>query len=897
MSSLEVRLPTVIDLAQNTYVEVNITEGSQNAYIMEIYLLNQRKEVSMDDIGVITLKAITPSGAIVFNDVEKPQGDCVEYKISNTIMSETGKTVCTMQIMNEEGIAIHTFEWYINVQSSLYDENRYVKQDDITAVRSYLLRAEAAADKSEEHEKYLRESEENLSKLETDFKDTKDELEDYLEDIQDKVNSGAFVGPSGIQGPQGEQGPQGKQGPQGEQGEQGEPGQSGITAPANGIFILYVEENGDVYAQYSGDIAPQFEMDDSGNVYYIISGEQKVYIGNARGPKGEDGSDYVLTEEDKEEIRGQLIEEHNASVESHQDIREELKDLEVYKANSILSTHTGELIQTTDSANVKPKNIRLFGKSEQKQYGGNQLFDASYRNFSGNIWKSGCSSITEENGVFTFVASATDMFAWNVISTGSAWGDSNVSCDLMEIPEGTTKISVSFSDTTFRKNYITWFDENKISLGYENKNESEFTITPKDGAKYFTLRFGKNDAVIGNTYTTTVMINYGEPMEWEPYTGNAPSPSINYPQPINHHGDSGSIGNYLFGGNLFNMYATPKSKSNGLTYEISEEGKNIIVNSGTEVTYATLQFELPLTLAGHTISLLGTKTKDTSSARIICRRSDGSYTKLYYIGETFEIEQGVIEITLSLLPYNRNEIPTTSVSETFTDLRVVINESVEWEGYKEPQSFTVLTPNGFKSCGDVVDEINFAEGKHLHYINRKFITRDDYITANTTNENYNMFVFTIHEGYHNSDNCVSSNPPVMCNKFIGFTSGTIEKGKCRIATVGDYGWYGDARIYFYTDKTITTIDEFMNAVGDDMYVDYVLAEPIETDLAEEEISQYNALIMNKGNNTLLNDAGAMMELEQVCDTQLHIEQNYIPKSEHEALKTRVSEIENVIANL
>lgn len=50
-------------------------------------------------------------------------------------------------------------------------------------------------------------------------------------DVQKKLDSGAFVGPQGEQGPQGPKGDPGPQGPQGEQGEQGQQGPQGDQGP------------------------------------------------------------------------------------------------------------------------------------------------------------------------------------------------------------------------------------------------------------------------------------------------------------------------------------------------------------------------------------------------------------------------------------------------------------------------------------------------------------------------------------------------------------------------------------------------------------------------------------------------------------------------------------------
>ena len=84
--------------------------------------------------------------------------------------------------------------------------------------------------------------------------------------------------------------------------------------------------------------------------------------------------------------------------------------------------------------------------------------------------------------------------------------------------------------------------------------------------------------------------------------------------------------------------------------------------------------------------------------------------------------------------------------------------------------------------------------------------------------------------------------------------------------------------------------------GTPVEIQYVLAEPIETPLTEEEIAQYNALRMNYPNTTVVNDAGAYMEVEYVADTQEYIKQNYVPKEEFEKLQIAVSEIQLALVN-
>lgn len=129
---------------------------------------------------------------------------------------------------------------------------------------------------------------------------TSKHAEDLVEDVADKINSGYFTGPEGVQGQKGdkgdkgdtgaqgatgatgatgpkgdagERGPQGLQGPKGDKGDKGDkgnPGDSGVTIPINGLYTLSGDSDGNLWCYYTdGTTAPQFEVDSDGNIYYI----------------------------------------------------------------------------------------------------------------------------------------------------------------------------------------------------------------------------------------------------------------------------------------------------------------------------------------------------------------------------------------------------------------------------------------------------------------------------------------------------------------------------------------------------------------------------------------------------------------------------------------------------
>ena len=63
----------------------------------------------------------------------------------------------------------------------------------------------------------------------------------------------------------------GEKGDKGDTGEKGATGESGVTMPANGMIALSGDENGNLWCYYSdADNQPQFETDDTGNIYYIL---------------------------------------------------------------------------------------------------------------------------------------------------------------------------------------------------------------------------------------------------------------------------------------------------------------------------------------------------------------------------------------------------------------------------------------------------------------------------------------------------------------------------------------------------------------------------------------------------------------------------------------------------
>lgn len=87
--------------------------------------------------------------------------------------------------------------------------------------------AKEAASKAETNAALAKTATENANTATASANNAAERANLVAEDVQGKLDSGAFVGPQGDQGPQGPKGDPGPQGPQGEQGEQGQQGPQG----------------------------------------------------------------------------------------------------------------------------------------------------------------------------------------------------------------------------------------------------------------------------------------------------------------------------------------------------------------------------------------------------------------------------------------------------------------------------------------------------------------------------------------------------------------------------------------------------------------------------------------------------------------------------------------------
>lgn len=119
------------------------------------------------------------------------------------------------------------------------------------------------------------------------------------------------------------------------------------------------------------------------------------------------------------------------------------------------------------------------------------------------------------DGEITLVASGANMYIGEAMGKDSVYHDYNGT--LMDV-SGAQEVTFSISNPLFVKNYYNFLDKDKKALAnYTYINKSIGTISVPSNAKYLTMRFGYNSAVVGTAYKLRIKVEKGnKATDWTP---------------------------------------------------------------------------------------------------------------------------------------------------------------------------------------------------------------------------------------------------------------------------------------------------------------------------------------------------------------------------------------------
>ena len=591
---------------------------------------------------------------------------------------------------------------------------------------------------SSQFEQYMQAMNDGLNKVEESIKkmdEATSSANDLVDNINQKLENGDFIGPEGKQGPQGipgkdgvngqdgigittitsgqstveedktitpvtvnktdgssqifkveaKNGLDGKDGLNGKDGVNGQNGQDGTTPNIQIGTVETLEPNEQATVTRTGtDEEPVFN-------FGIPKGQQGEK--GLDGTNGTDGKDATINSQNTVEITT----DNNITLDQQESM------LKLGLNSQLILKQDAEGTDNVFNDGLKSPLYDLGGdgKSEQETTDGSQLID-----FANPEQKSSTTSFSFENGVL------------NVSSTpGGTY--QNIAWNITNIIKSNTGKTLKYKDKThsvtnenilsMAQLIIRYNDDTPtlyhILCNYRTDGLNSFQI-PNDVANIREAVFGvysNNTADTNITNSVTVeepLLYFDNNDSYEPYTGGQPSPGPDYPQEINSI--EGSLEFACRGKNLLKPLLLDNNILNGITSNTLDDGSISLNGTSTSDTYRSIA---TTNLKANTDYTLSVDSDTTNDIQIFCNvtptESGTNWIPINNKYTIFRVNNDIQNAIINIFIRNN-----TTVNKVFKVQLEQGTTATEYEPYIEPNKVTFnLGQEKLRSVGDVKDEL------------------------------------------------------------------------------------------------------------------------------------------------------------------------------------------------
>lgn len=467
----------------------------------------------------------------------------------------------------------------------------------------------------------------------------------------------------------------------------------------------------------------------------------------------------------------------------------------------------------SDSDNGKIMDMMLYGKSEQKQYSGKNLLNATLQTTTQN----GITCTANGDGTYTLNGTATASFVFIIIKNDDlkkAFG-TNEELRLTGAPKGASKTGY-YLQIWKNEPEVIYLDTGGGVTAKKPNASCNVAIVIVNGTVF-------NNVLFKPMLTTDLTATYDD---FEPYTGGIPSPNPDYPQEIK------SVVNptvKVCGKNLLED-GSLKSDNNGKIEYISA-GK-IKVTSSISAWYAAITNTLKLT--PNTNYVLSAKC-DSSNGNITCNSVSitGAYIKCAFLTDS----DGLATISI------RCRYESAESRFVYSDLQLEKGSTATaYEPYTEQTVALPYTLNAIpvSSGGNVTidgqqyiaDYVDVERGKLVRMVaNNRLLSSYNW---NTANEYYWGSVSATTNG---KTPITADNSKKMCAcKYLFASSMHDVMAKKSGIAINNIKQVVIGLNYFASVDDLKTF-----LANNDVRLVYPLEVPEEIDLTKEEITAFKAL--------------------------------------------------------
>lgn len=539
----------------------------------------------------------------------------------------------------------------------------------------------------------------------------------------------------------------------------------------------------------------------------------------------------------------------------------DIADLMQTKAGAIINSAKGERIAVGDSAGAFFEGLKLYGKTEQVQTKGYQLFDASEVKPAS---MGGATVTANSDGSYT--VSGTGRL------TKDFWIGGGYSHDEVMKLFKVGKLTVSAKATMPRVYFSLSGSKGKHFEIYagETVNITKEMLEDTNLSAGFGIYGSTSKEIIPGTVKP--MVYQDGDGTWEPYTGGKPSPSMEYKQDPESSGDGGELEVKVKNSNLLGGEELAKkivesggTRSGNLVSFMCEKSRNSILFSDFEddAEYTLILYGMCKNTQHSTTNLSVTYNDSLSGGSV------GQFTKK---GEfsycVHKIRSGAKRL---LIVWDSTGTDIDITKSGLFKGQVDLSDFIE----SNTQTFSLQTSNGLPglpidSGGNytdsngqqwVCDEMDFGRGKYVQRIKKVVFNGSEEWALQSING----------YGIANFATAISKSRG-SGNVFI--LSSHFREQKTVIAETKDGdGIFLTAVSLFlrFKKERISTVTDLKAWLKENpVTVIYDLAYPIETDIPEETMTAYRNLYTSYPSTVIQNDSGAGMEVEYVADTKQFI---------------------------
>lgn len=692
-----------------------------------------------------------------------------------------------------------------------------------------------------------------------------------IEDISEMVNAGEFVGPQGPKGEKGDKGDPGEKGADGTvafesltpeqkeslrgisiksasvdadgnltitfsdgdseevgnimgpQGIQGSKGDKGVGIKKITDYYALSSSNTDkAFGQVWLTTPPTMTAEKKylwhwqrtdytdGNFYSTEKGVIGVY--GEQGLKGDKG-DKGPKGDNMSDEQAHQIEQNKTGIASLKTETNSLKESISTKITKFYASSQGET-HLADSDDGKIMDMMVYGKSEQKQYSGKNLFKATL----GNVTANGITCTANSDGTYILNGTCTTSTALSII--GIFDHILNEPLYLTGVPSGCSSyLALGRRDGD---NILVTDGKNvKIDAGIHT-DHIEFWIT--EGTVL-------NNVIFKPMITTDPTATYDD---FEPYVGGAPSPNPDYPQEIK------SVVNptvKVCGKNLFKATLSHAS-NNGVICTNNGDGTYVLSGENT-IGAAIFTIGKVYLSSGKKYRMIGTP-KNHESSYLQLRTPENTEFKVDISdGSEFMVEESgeyIIRIYHSTGKYNNvifKPMVTTDLTATYDDYEPYHEQTVtlpyDLYGVKVASGGNV-TINGQEYVSDYFD---VERGKLVQRIWKgEFDGSDDENwIIDTEYKRYYILISAIGDNYN------YKKTHSYCNRYKYNTNVYLDINH-------ENGFVRSSSAFYFRDDNITDLSPGnlrAYLAEHPLIVMTTLEKPIETDLTSEEVQALKAL--------------------------------------------------------